>query len=95
MAIKNNLGQVARKTESRAELKELCGEFGIVYVDYIADLPVYRFTEEEKRKTEEKLKEAETLLKHYQSLIKSEDKRKDVYIEELKEILQKVNKGQY
>jgi DNA gyrase subunit A len=95
IAIAKNLGSVARKTESRSELKELCEAFGIVNVDYIADLPVYRFTEEEKRKTEKKIEEAEVLLKHYYSLIKSEQKRKDVYIEELKEILQKISKGHY
>ena len=31
---------------------------GIVHIDYIADLPVYRFTEDEKEKVEEKLEEA-------------------------------------
>lgn len=94
-AIKNNLGAVARKVKSRAELKEFCADIGIVHLDYIVDLPVYRFTEEEKKKVEQKLAEAEALMKQYQGLIKSEQKRKDVYIEELKEILNKLNKGEY
>lgn len=95
LAIKKNVGSTARQVQSRAELKEFLGELGIVYVDYIADLPVYRFTEEEKRKVEEKLAVAEKQLKIYQSLLKSEDKRRDVYIEELKEVLNRFNKGLY
>lgn len=95
LAIKNNVGGVARKIQSRAELKDFLTEIKIVNIDYIADLPVYRFTEEERLKNEERLKEAEELLNLYNELLASEDKRKKVYISELQEILTKYNKGQY
>lgn len=94
-AINRNVGGVAKKAGSRSELKEFLEEIGIVYVDYIADLPVYRFTEEEKRKVEAKLEAANKLLRNYKALLRSKDKRVDVYLEELKEILQKYRKKVY
>lgn len=95
LAIKKNVGGVARQVKSRSELKEYLEELGIHYIDYIADLPVYRFTEEEKQKTEDKLDQAEKLMKRYKTLLKSEDERRSVYIEELSDILAKYNKGLY
>lgn len=95
LAIKKNVGSVATKTESRAELKEFLTQIGIVNIDYIADLAIYRFTEEERRKTEQKLDEAREKMKEYRNLIKNEGERRNVYIEELKEILVKYNKGYY
>lgn len=95
VAIKNNVGGVARKIHSRSELKEFLAEVKIVNIDYIADLPVYRFTEEERLKNEEKLKEAEITLEHYNDLLASEEKRTKIYITELQEILNKYNKGYY
>lgn len=94
-AITNNVGGIAKRVKSRAELKTLLLEMGIVYIDYIADLPVYRFTEEEYEKNEQRLKDAEALLRTYEDMLQSEDKRKIVYATELKEILNKYNKGTY
>lgn len=94
-AIENNVGGLAKKIQSRAELKEVLDEFDIVYTDYIADLPVYRFTENEKKKNEDKLAEALIQLQKYNELLSSEQKRKAVYTHELKEILTNYNKGNY
>ena len=94
-AIKNNVSGLARKIQSRSEMKSKLQAFGIVYLDYIADLPVYRFTEEERIKNEERIKEAEAQLAEYEALIKSDDKRRKVYVTELQEVLAKFNKGQY
>lgn len=95
VAIAKNVGSVARKVESRGELKKFLEAVGIVYTDYIADLAVYRFTEDEKRKTEEKLKDAEVLLRRYQALLKDEQLRKEVYIDELRQVLSRLTKGEY
>lgn len=86
MAIKKNVGGMARKISCRAELKEFLDAIGIVHLDYIADLPVYRFTEEERLKTEAKMQEAMNTLKQYQDLLANEDLRKKQYINELLEI---------
>lgn len=94
-AIKNNVAGMAKKTQSRSELKEVLTEIGIVNIDYIADLPVYRFTEEERLKNEERLKDAEVLLEYYNGLLASDEKRKQIYITELQEVLTKYNKGYY
>lgn len=94
-AIKNNVSSVARKTQSRAELKEFLAELKIVHTDYIADLPVYRFTEDERLKNEERIREAEAQLAIYDELLASEDKRRKVYIAELQEVLSKYTKGEY
>jgi DNA gyrase/topoisomerase IV subunit A len=93
LAIKRNVGGFAKKVGSRAELKECLEEMGIVHIDYIADLPIYRFTEEERCKVEEKLKDATNLMKRYKTLLKSEDERRKVYIEELTQILKKRYNG--
>ncbi|MGZ8924432.1 MAG: DNA gyrase subunit A [Nitrososphaeraceae archaeon] len=95
MAIKNNIGGVAKKVQSRTELKTLITNLKIINVDFIADLPVYKFTEEEYNKNEERLKEAEALLEYYNDLLSSDDKRRKIYISELQEILTKYNKGYY
>ena len=94
-AINRNVGAVAKKVRSRGELKEFLEEIGVVHLDYIADLPVYRFTEEEKEKIEKKLEEAEAKMKEYKHLLKSEDARRLVYMEELKDILKSYNNGAY
>jgi len=95
LAIKKNVGGIARKINNRGELKEFLTEIGVVHINYIADLPVYRFTEEEKKKVEEKLKEANATMRGYRDLLKSEAKRREVYINELKDVLKKYNKGIY
>ena len=94
-AIENNVGGIAKKIQSRTELKLVLEELKIVYTDFIADLSVYRFTEDEKKKNEDKIVEALKLLKHYENLLDSEQMRKDVYILELKEILTNYTKGKY
>ena len=94
-AIKKNVGGVAKKIGSRTELKEFLTAINIVHVNFIADLPVYRFTEEERKKVEAKLAEALKLMKQYRMLIKSEPKRRLIYIEELKQVRQNYKKGNY
>ena len=94
-AIKNKVGAVAVKTASRSELKQLLEEIGIINLDYIADLPVYRFTEEEKNKNQLRIDEAEATLKKYKHLLSNEDERRKIYIAELQEVLTKYTKGYY
>lgn len=86
-AIKHNIGSIAKKIESRAELIEYLEAINIVHVDYIASLPVYRFTMDEKRKVEERLEKALETEAHYQMLLSNEDARRDVYIQELQDVM--------
>jgi DNA gyrase subunit A len=95
LAIKKGVSTIAHKINSRIELKEYLTELGIINIDYIADLPVYRFTEDEKHKVEVKLKEAEEKMKEYKLLLKDEKERRKVFIAELQETLLKYNKGYY
>lgn len=95
LAIRKNVSATARKTASRGELKDYLKELGIVNLDYIADFPIYRFTEEEYQKNEKRIEDAEKQLKEYEALLSSEDKRKNVYISELQEVLVKYTKGSY
>jgi len=94
-AIKNDVSSLARKIQTRSELKDKLATFEIVYLDYIADLPVYRFTEEERLKNERRIEEAEKQQKEYEELLRSKDKRKAVYLVELNDILTKYTKGYY
>lgn len=94
-AIEKNVGSVARKTQDKEELRMLLEAYGIVNIEYIADLPVYRFTENEKDKTTKKLNDSLTTLSEYEKLLNDEQLRKAEYINDLKVILNNFKKGKY
>jgi DNA gyrase/topoisomerase IV subunit A len=94
-AIKKNVGNVARQVQSRGELIDYLAAVDIVNTDYIADLPVYRFTVEEKNKVEQKIEQALLTLAEYNKLLSNEQERRKVYIQELTDVLQNYNKGKY
>lgn len=95
IAIKNNAGAVARKCQNRGEFKDWLEAIKIINLDYIADLPVYRFTEDERLKNEERIKEGETQLAEYLDLLSNEGKRRKIYTQELEDTLKKYLKGYY
>ena len=88
-AIEKNVGGIAVKTKGREELNDFLEIIGIVHIDFIASLPVYRFTEEEKLKMEQKLGDALKKREEYVNLLTNESRRVTVYITELKEVLKK------
>jgi DNA gyrase/topoisomerase IV subunit A len=94
-AIGKNVGSKARTIGSRADLIKYLKSIKIIHTDYISGFPVYRFTKEEKAKVQAKLKDAQTLLKQYKKLIRSENERKKVYINELREVAKAHGKGEY
>ena len=94
-AITNDLSGKARTITTRVSMKTWLGEIGVVHIDYIADLPIYRFTKEEYEKNEKRIRDGEAQLANYITLLSSEAKRKKVYIKELEEILAKFNSGAY
>lgn len=89
LAIQKNVAGSSKKSANRSELKALCETIGIVYIDYIADLPIYRFTEDEKEKVENKLKEALVIEADYLDILAKPDRQKAIYVTELKEVLKK------
>ncbi len=95
LAIYKKINTIASKTSSRKELKLLLKSIGIVNIDYIADLSIYRFTQEEKEKTELKIKNTNVILNQYKTLILSKDERVKQYISELQLISSKFKKGNY
>jgi len=56
---------------------------------------VYRFTVDEKKKIKNKLSDALKQLKDYNDILRSEDRRRDIYVSELQEILVNAKKGKY
>lgn len=94
-AVVKKVNATAAKTQSKAELITLLTSIGIVHTDYIASLPVYRFSVDEVHKVELKLAEAEIQLAEYDRLISSDDARRSIYITELKHILKQYNQGKY
>jgi DNA gyrase/topoisomerase IV subunit A len=94
-AITNDISGKARSITTRQSMKDLLATMGVVHIDYIADLPVYRFTKEEYEKNEKRIKDGEALLAQYNGLLASEPKRKKVYIKELQDILQAYTAGKY
>lgn len=95
LAINKKVNVAASKVASRQELKLLLREIGIINLDYIADLSVYRFTQDEKQKMEQKISDATIDLKRYRKLISSKPERVKVYIDELQQITKRFKKGDY
>lgn len=89
LAIKKNIAGSSKKSANRSELKELCQAVGIVNIDYIADLPIYRFTEDEAQKVEKKLEEAKVTEADYMDILAKPERQKAIYVAELKEVLKK------
>lgn len=89
LAIKEDVGHHGRLCADRAQLKEWLAGIGVVYTDYVSDLPMYRLTGEEAKKVAKKLEEALVQLEIYQSYIDNPDERKRIYVQELKEIKKK------
>ena len=88
-AIEKNVGSVATKTKSKAELEDYLEYIGIVYLEFISTLPVYRFTEDEKEKIQKKLSGALDQQKIYVDLLENEQSRRKVYSSELKDVLKR------
>lgn len=88
-AIENDVGKKGREAQDRSSLITWLELIGVVYTDYIADMPIYRLTVQEAAKARSKLDEALVTLGTYQSYLDSEDKRKQLYIKELKEVKKK------
>lgn len=88
-AIKHNVGGIASKKKGKQELKEFLTSIGIRHLDYIASMPVYRFTHEEETKVKEELKAALALHKEYSQIVASDSKRRDIFVQELKDIKRK------
>ena len=95
VAIEKDTGKVAKNVKSKTELKTFLETIGVVDLDYIADLAVYRFTKDEYAKNEQRIKQAQALLKTYADLIASEAKRRKVFIKELEEVLERYRNGTY
>lgn len=94
-AIQNDVGGLAKRIGTRSDLKTELTSFGIVNIDYIADLPVYRFTIDEFNKNEARIASALKQLKEYEDILSSEERRMKIYITELQEVLNNYNKGLY
>ncbi|MNH20067.1 hypothetical protein D3C79_798210 [compost metagenome] len=89
LAIKKDAGGVAKKTENRQAFLTWLSSIGVVDVDYVASLPVYRFTQAEAAIVEGKLAEARKTLAEYDEYLTSESKRTELFITELKEVVKK------
>ncbi len=86
LAIKKDVGSVGRKSANRGELITWLESIGVVYTDYIADMPIYRLTVAEAEKAQTKLDEALVILAEYDRLIADPEARRKVYIQELKDV---------
>lgn len=86
LAIDNDLGGMAKKLNNRAELVNFITNIGVIDIDYIASLPVYRFTQDEYDKAKNRIAELEAQNTDYQNIINDIDRQKTTYIDELKYI---------
>lgn len=89
LAIKKDAGAVAKKSESRQSFLTWLDSIGVVETEYVASLPVYRFTQAEAEAVAKKLEEARNTLAGYDEYLASEDKRRELFVSELKEVSKK------
>lgn len=94
-AITKHANKKADSMKNKSEFKEWLTTINIVNLDYIAEMATYRYTAEEFEKNEKRIAEAEAQLQQYNELISDPEKRKKVYIAELKDVLSKYLKGFY
>lgn len=92
LAIDNDLGGQAKSIKNKADLVEFIEKIGVIDIDYISSLPVYRFTKEEYDKAKGRIADLEAENIEYKSIIDDIDKQKTIYINELKEIKRKFAK---
>lgn len=81
--------------KSKDALEATLRRIGVVNDERIARLPAYAFTKAEYDKMMAKKLETEALIKECVAFLKDEQKRRDQYILELKEIQTNYNKGKY
>jgi len=92
LAIDNNLGGQAKNIKNKADLIKFIESIDVVDIEYIASLPVYRFTEEEYDKAKTKIAELEEQNTEYNKIIDDVDLQKNIFINELKEVKKKFAK---
>lgn len=92
LAIDNDLGGQAKKIKNRGDLVAFITKIGVVDIEYIASLPVYRFTQEEYDKAKNRIAELETQNADYQNIIDDVDRQKNIYMEELKDVKKRFGK---
>lgn len=91
-AIDNDAGKVASTKRNKSDFIDWLTGIGIVNVEYIATLPTYRYTMDEREKVAKTLTAAEKQLAEYVSIISSDVKRKNIYKKELQDVLKKFGK---
>jgi len=92
LAIDNDLGGQAKNIKNKGDLITFIESIGVIDIEYISSLPIYRFTEEEYDKAKNRIDELQTQNKDYNDIIDDIDRQKSIYIEELKEVKRKFAK---
>ena len=92
LAIDNDLGGQAKTIKNKGDLITFIESIGVIDIDYISSLPVYRFTEEEYDKATNKIADLKTQNDEYNGIIDDIDKQKAIFIDELKEVKRKYTK---
>lgn len=89
ICIDKKVATIAPKLNDKEELIELLKGFKIHNLEYIANLPIFRLTEKEKNKVQKSLNDALAEEQQYNTILSSEKIRKQIYIDELKDIMKK------
>lgn len=92
LAIDNDLGGQAKKIKNKGDLVEFITKIGVIDIEYIASLPVYRFTQEEYDKAKDRISELETQNSDYQNIIDDVERQKNIYMDELKDVKKRFGK---
>ena len=86
LAIDNDISKKVKEIKNSQDFKDILTKIGVKDIDYISNLPIYRFTKEEYNKCKERLETLKKQNEEYQDIIDDIDKQKEIYIEELRNI---------
>lgn len=92
LAIDNDLGGQAKKIQNKGDLITFIKKIGVIDIDYISSLPVYRFTKDEYDKAKNRIAELEAQNIDYQNIIDDVNRQKTIFIDELNEVKRKYGK---
>jgi DNA gyrase/topoisomerase IV subunit A len=82
------LGTKANRSEVEQDVRTICASLALddAQVDRLVNLPTHRWAIDGYQAAKDKIKILEAAIKEYKAILKSPERRKEIYLEELKEL---------
>lgn len=94
-AIKGQINKFASSASTKQVIKQKLVDLGVVNVDYVSDLPLYRFTEEERAANLAAIAKEQKTLAEYTDVLNTNSKLISAYIFDLTALRTNLRAGKY